>query len=241
MAFDHDDAFFTRLIAPMLGQLRRLAAATRGEQTVDDLKTEAWLAARDIQTERGAEFQPEDEGFQQAIVAKLRKAFGRFANRKMRFAHQLDHEARGDDGDFLPNSIGSRLSAPEAYEPQIAIEAIERHAEYTERLASRFTEAIAYLRVLAHYDDDKREIADYLAISIGGLDGRLARAETFAELQASLFDGIENVPADFLPPRAQKRSARGRLLMTWKRVCFLMRPRQESLFSAIPFAFCRRP
>ncbi|MGB8423172.1 hypothetical protein [Paraburkholderia sp.] len=235
-----DPSFFTRLISPMLDQLRRLAHGTRGEHSVDDLKNEAWLAAQDIHEESGVAFEPEDESFQEAILTKLRKAFGRFANRKMRFAVQLDHEQAGADGEFLPNSLASSLAAPDVYEPEIAIERAEESAAGEERLAKRFTEAVAYLRALDHFDNESSRVAAHLAITMGAFKSRLARAATTAECQRSLFDGIETIPRDFVPLRGHTVRLMARASIEWGRICALVKPRQQRLFSGSPALF-RRP
>ncbi|MFM0160688.1 hypothetical protein [Paraburkholderia sediminicola] len=240
MPSNHDNSFFTRLISPMLDQLRRLAHGTRGEHSVDDLKNEAWLAAQDIHDETGVDLAPEDESLQQAILTKLRKAFGRFANRKMRYAVQLDHEQAGDDGEFLPNSLASSLAAPDAYEPEIAIERAEESAASEDRLAGRFTEAVAYLRTLDHFDNDSGRVAVHLAITMGVFKSRLASAATMAELQRSLFDGIETIPRDFVPLRGRAARLMARASIEWERICVLVKPRQQRLFSSLPMLF-RRP
>lgn len=235
-----DPSFFARLISPMLEQLRRLANGTRGEHSVDDLKNEAWIAARDIHEETGVEFEPEDESFQEAILTKLRKAFGRFANRKMRYAVQLDHEQAGADGEFHPNALASSLAASDTYEPEIAFERAEENADLESHLAERFTEAVAYLRTLDHFDHDIGRIVVHLVITVAALRTRLGRAEMMAERQPSLFDGIETISRDFVPivgrDRRLTRYATGR----WGLICTLSRPLQLRLFSHLPMLFRRR-
>jgi hypothetical protein len=240
MAFYSDDSLFARLIAPMLEQLRRIAHGTRGELSVDDLKNEAWLAAQDIHEEAGAEFAPEDESFQQAILSKLRKAFGRFTNRTMRFAVQLDQERVGENGDPLPNSVAASLAASDSYEPEVALQRAEESAANEDRLAERFTEAVAYLRTLDHFDNDCRRIVAHLAITMGVFKSRLARAETIAECQPSLFDGIEGISRDFVPLRGRAVRLIGRASFDWARICALVKPRQQRLFSGAPVMFRRQ-
>lgn len=221
----------------MLGQLRSIALGTRGEQSVDDLKNEAWIAAQDIRSEIGDAVEPEDERLQMAVLSKLRKAFGKFVNRKMRFAVQLDHERVGDDGEFLLNSVAASLTGPENYEPEIALTLREDLAALELGLTERFSEAVAYLRTLSHFDHDKQVIANYLAIPTSTLETRLRRAETVAATQPSVFDGVESVPLGFVPlpgkvrlmPRRSKRDR-------WF-VCLNQRSSQLRLLSAFPALF----
>jgi len=237
MTANRDDSFFARLVSPMLEQLRRLAHGTRGEHSVDDLKNEAWLAAQDIHEEGGVEFEPEDESFQQAILTKLRKAFGRFANRKMRFAVQLDHEQAGDDGELLPNFLASSLTASDDYEPEIALERAEESVARENHLGERFTEAVAYLRALDHFDNDCNRLVEHLVITLGVFKSRVARAELMAQRQPSLFDGIEAVPRDFVPLRGRAVRLIAQASIEWRRICALMRPHQQRLFSGAPSLF----
>lgn len=237
MKNDQHDTFFARLIAPMLDQLRRIAHGTRGEQSVDDLKTEAWIAAQDVRDEIGDDVEADDDRLQAAVLSKLRKAFGKFVNRKMRFAVQLDHEKVGLDGEFVPNSVAASLSAPETYEPEVAILMKEDHTTRELAIADRFCEAVAYLRTLDNFDHDKRAIAGYLAIPPSVLESRLKRAEQMAGMQRSMFDGVEAIPRDFIPlPGRRKLSAIART----KRIilgCIMKRSRQLRLFSLIPALF----
>ncbi|TAL92543.1 MAG: hypothetical protein EPN73_25245 [Paraburkholderia sp.] len=220
---------FARLIAPMLKHLKRIAGSTQGEYTVDDLKSEAWLVFADLREHLGEDVEPEDEQLQSTVIAKIQKFFGRFVNRPMRFAARLDRDDVDDDGDFVTNSIAARLSAPEAYEPHVAFEQREESDEARRVLGARFSEAVAYLRVLDHFDGEKPVIARYLEIHSRTLDARLMRAETFAKLQPSMFDGIEVLPDDFLPRRGVVR--RRVAVIGFHRVCDKVRPWQTHLFS----------
>ncbi|MET3229983.1 UNVERIFIED_ORG: hypothetical protein ABIC54_002168 [Burkholderia sp. 1263] len=237
MKNDRPENFFARLISPMLDQLRRIAQGTRGEQSIDDLKTEAWIAAQDFRREIGDSVEPEDERLQNAVLSKLRKAFGRFVNRKMRFAVQLDHEQAGDDGEFLPNSVAARLAGPESYEPEFALTLREDHAAREQALTESFSEAVAYLRTLSHFDHDKRVIANYLAIPTSALEIRFRRAESVAASQPSMFDGIEGVPSDFVPLRGRVCPIRYRGL---RLACLSRLPLQMRLLSPLPALFRSR-
>lgn len=237
MENDQHESFFVRLISPMLDQLRRIAHGTRGEQSVDDLKTEAWIAAQDVLSEFGDLVEPDDERLQSAVLSKLRKAFGKFVNRKMRFAVQLDHEQVGDGGEFLPNSVSASLTGPESYEPEVALTLKEDHAALELGLSERFSEAVAYLRTLSHFDQDKQVIANYLAIPTSTLETRLRRAENVAATQPSVFDGVEAIPLNFLPRRGQVQLMSRRTRRGGRFVCFNRRPSQLRLLSAFPSFF----
>lgn len=219
----------------MLKQLERIAGSSRGEHSLEDLKSEAWIAAQEIQAESGVDFEPEDERLQSAILIRLKKAFGRFANRMMRFALQLDHEDVGADGDALPNSVAASLSGPDAYEPEVAIERAQDIEASALILAERFAEAVAYFRTFENFDNDRRAVAAYLAIPMATLRTRLRRAEIAAATQTSMFDGIEKIASDFMPKRGywlrRPTTRRGRLF------CLLARTIQLRLLSSLPVLF----
>ncbi|WP_206685649.1 hypothetical protein, partial [Escherichia coli] len=66
-------------------------------------------------------------------------------------------------------------------------------------ISGRFSEAIAYLRTFERFDGDAMRVATYLAIGARTLNRRVARASYTEETQPSMFDGIEAIPADFVP------------------------------------------
>jgi hypothetical protein len=240
MSVDQGNSFFSRLIAPILNRLKKIANSSRGLHTVDDLKAEAWLAAKDINAEQAADFQPEDRSFQDAIVSRLWKGFGMYADAAMHFAFRLDKEEQNDDGDFLPNSIGARLTGPTHYQPLEALELSETQAEQGRLLEERYAEAIAYLRTLDHFDSDKQRIANHLSIAVRTVGARVDRAAAMVERQPSLFDGIESIPLDFVPLPGRPTYQSWIAPTTWAHVCLVRRPRQDHIFSTVPRAFTIR-
>ncbi|WP_042337926.1 hypothetical protein [Paraburkholderia ferrariae] len=227
MAQRHDASFFDRLIAPMLKHLRHIAGLTRGEHTVDDLKSEAWIIAEEIKAERGAEIEPDDDELQATVVSRLHKLFGRFVNRAMRFATRLDHDER-DDGDFRENAVTARLAASPSYEPEVALQLAEDAADAARVIHAQFSEAVAYYHVFDQFDGDSGALARYFAIQSATLDARLARAEAIARRQPSVFDGVASIPPDFRPRRG--RRLRRHAPVRFRRVCGAMRPAQRHLF-----------
>jgi hypothetical protein len=236
MTVENGDLFYAELIPPLMGRLRYLVSVSCGEQTIDDLKTEAWLAAHDICEEENVEFEPSDEAFQQAIFFRLMKKFGKYANREMRFAVRLDVEHTSHDGDPVVNSVARTLAAPRAYEPETVLVDAELHEEQNVRL-SRYTEAIVYLGVLDLFDGDLGAIARHLMLSISTIRRRLSRAAVFAERQTSLFDGIEPVHDDFVPEQGRFRRIAYRYAKQWVWVCASRKPLQLCLFSSLPAVF----
>jgi len=228
MAQRHDASFFDRLIAPMLKHLRHIAGLTRGEQSVDDLKSHAWILAEEIKAERGADIEPGDEEIQATIVAKLHRMFGHFVNRAMRFAVRLDQEDRDDDGDFRENSVSARLAAAQTYEPEVALQLAEDAADAARVIRAQFSEAVAYYHVFDQFDGDSSAVARHLAIQAATLKIRLARADAAVRHQPSVFDGVASIPHDFQPRHGRWR--RQHAPIRFRRVCGHMRPAQRHLF-----------
>ncbi|POR48169.1 hypothetical protein B0G62_11549 [Paraburkholderia eburnea] len=228
MAQRNDTNFFDRLIAPMLKHLRQIAGMTRGEQSVDDLKSHAWIIAEEIKSERGADIEPDDEEVQATIVARLHRLFGHFVNRAMRFAIRLDQEERDNDGDFRENAVSARLMASRSYEPEVSLQRAEEAAEAARMIQAQFSEAVAYYHVFDQFDGDSNALARYFAIQSATLDARLARAEATARRQPSVFDGVESISPDFRPLRGRRR--RRCVPARFRRVCGSLRPAQTHLF-----------
>lgn len=234
MAQRHD-ASFDRLIALLLTRLERIAAVTCGEQSVDDLRNEAWIIADGIRAERGVDIDPDDEEIHATIIAQLYKQFGQFVDRPMRFAVRLDKDERDDDGDFRKNAVSARLSGPRSCEPEVAMQLAEDSAEAARIIHARFAEATAYYYVFEQFDGDRAALARHLAIQPSTLKMRLGRADTAVRSQPSMFDGIASIAPDFWPLRGKWRHqhAPARFL----RVCGQMRPIQRHLFLAYGAVF----
>jgi len=228
MAQRDEASFFERLIPPMLKHLRQIAGLTQGEHSVDDLKSEAWIIAKEIKTERGGAVEPEDADLQETVVARLHKLFGRFVNRAMRFAVRLDQEERDDDGNLGKSAVSARLEGPQRYEPEVALQLAEEAAEVERVIHARFSEAVAYYHVFDQFDGDSGAIARYFAIQRDTLGERLARAEATSRRQPSMFDGVASIPVDFQPRRGRRLHRRAPV--RFRRVCDAMRPTQKHLF-----------
>ncbi|MBK1821299.1 hypothetical protein [Burkholderia orbicola] len=232
-------AFFQRVTKLIRKQLERIAWSSEGDHSVDDLTSETWLIVDELHADPNAAPDPDDESLHDMIVARLQKEFGKFVNRKERFAVRIDRDDIDDDGDLLPNSVGARLSAPEAYEPLTALEMREEAAAAARAISSRFSEAIAYLRTFERFDGDEVRVASYLAIGARTLKRRVARASRVEEAQPSMFDGIEAIPAEFMPHPGRWNSPP--LAQQYREACEIAWPVQMQLFvSSCKLFFSRR-
>lgn len=228
MSHRDEPSFFHRLITPMIKRLRHLAGLTQKEQTVDDLKNEAWILAEEIKTERGCKIEPEDEELQSTVIARLYQRFGQFVNREFRHAVRLDQEERDADGEFMANSVFGRLAGPELHEPEFAALLQEGVAEEQAAIAARFSEAVAYFQLFDHFDGDSAALAGYFAITSSMLNRRVRRVEQIAREQPPVFDGPASIPSDFMAKPGVW--CRKRAVRKFHRVCGNARPSQLHLF-----------
>ncbi|WP_175691623.1 hypothetical protein [Burkholderia anthina] len=232
-------AFFQRVTSLIRKQLERIAWSSEGDHSVDDLTSETWLIVDELHADSDATPDPDDESLRDMIVARLQRQFGKFVNRKERFALRIDRDDIDDDGDFLPSAVGARLSAPEKYEPLVALEMREDAAAAARAIGGRFSEAIAYLRTFERFDGDAVRVATYLAIGARTLNRRVARASHTEETQPSMFDGIEAIPADFVPLAG--RWASPPLPHHYRSACAAAWPVQLQFFiRSSKLFFCRR-
>ncbi|RQU40216.1 hypothetical protein DF147_21565 [Burkholderia cenocepacia] len=221
-------AFFQRITGLIRRQLEWIAWSSEGDHSVDDLTSETWLIVDELHADPDATPDPDDESLRDMIVARLQRQFGKFVNRKERFALRIDRDDIDDDGDFLPSAVGARLSAPEKYEPLVALEMREDASAAARVIGGRFSEAIAYLRTFERFDGDAARVATYLAIGARTLNRRVARASHIEETQPSMFDGVEAIPADFMPHRGLWNSPP--LTQQYRGTCVIAWPIQMQLF-----------
>lgn len=198
-------AFFANLIPSILTDLRRIAGRSRGEVTVEDLQSEAWLTAEEIGRDSDSPPDPTDKGFHQQILARLYNRFVKFADKQLRFAVRLDEQREDENGDFRESAVAAALAAPAEYSPLIGLEARERESEEENELRGRFAEAVAYLRVFSAMKNDRAAVSEHLALAASTLRSRVMRAEQMLMRQPSLFDGVTVIPEDFMPPRSNSK------------------------------------
>lgn len=212
MSFRSAGVFFAKLIPSIISDLRRIASRSRGEITVEDLQTEAWIVTEELSRDCDLAPDVDDKGFQQQILGRLYNRFVKFADKRLRFAVRLDDQREDEDGGMRENSTMATLSAAEDYDPSRALEKQEDEHRQERQMQGHFAEAVAYLRMFATMKNDCRAVADHLAIGVSALHKRMKRAERVVKLQPSLFDGISATPENFMPPRGvQRLPSTGRL------------------------------
>uniref|UniRef100_UPI0019623890 hypothetical protein n=1 Tax=Escherichia coli TaxID=562 RepID=UPI0019623890 len=71
MSLRSASTFFSSLIPSIISDLRRIANRTRGDTTVEDLQTEAWLVAEELSRNREPPPDVGDKSFHQQILGRL--------------------------------------------------------------------------------------------------------------------------------------------------------------------------
>jgi hypothetical protein len=187
---------FETFIKGALANLRRIARATRNEKTVDDLQQDAFLIACEIAEKRGYEIDFSDEADQSLVLSYLNHRSVKRGDWKFRRAERIDATQIDDDGEMA--NWFRNLAAPLSSDPLVQLEARQSPSQLETILATSYSQAAAYLVILAHFGDLKT-IAAYLAVTIGALNTRFGRASEVVKTQPSLFDRIEKIPVSFLP------------------------------------------
>lgn len=170
--------------------------------TIDDMKSEAWLAASDIGIKRGypVDFSHCDD--QEAILRKMYGQLVKYAKKHTRYAARLDEGWNDEDSDAATNMLAHLLTAPPESDPQVWLQQREDTAELSELIRSSYSEASAYVLLLMRFNWDLGDVAAYLHIMIEALRRRLMLSGVRARVQPSLFDRVEFIDPDFIPQQA---------------------------------------
>ncbi|MGH8077315.1 MAG: hypothetical protein ACREPE_08335 [Lysobacter sp.] len=190
------------------GDLRRIASRTRGELSVDDLASEAWLLAIDIGHKRGWTFDFRDEEDQDTLFAWMHNRFVKYADKAVRNAIKLDRDWDNEDSERAGAALARLLTAPRDSDPQIRQQVGEEQHELVAIVRHSYSEAAAYVMLMVRVDRHIEDLAALLWIGVEALRQRLKASGLRARVQPSLFDGIEVIDADFVPWRRRRHGGR---------------------------------
>lgn len=188
------DIFFRDCVAG----LKRIAAATRGDASLDDVKNEAWVMAHDL-ARRGNPLNLTSPADQHSMLGKLYGKFVLPMRTCIGFALRLDKDWDQSCDDAGP-CLHDKLKGPEAADPLHALEQKEAPTLLEMSRRCSYSQATAYAICLAEWPD-LNSLAVYLAIKLETLNARLRHWRAWVVIQPSLFDGIEQIDLDFVPLR----------------------------------------
>lgn len=189
---------FEKFVVQCTKDLRRIAAHTRGEFTFQDVVNEAWLLAADLHARKHMEVDFLSREFQQLLLSHLYQHLVRYTELNVRHAIQLDHGVRG--GEDEPHPLMRILASGEGSEP--LAELLRREAENMQDSSLpdvHHSLAAAYANLLRHFDNNMREVAEHLLISLSYAYRRCAFARRLAEDQKPLSIRLRGKSKVFLP------------------------------------------
>jgi len=141
----------------------------------------------------------ENPTHQEMLLSHLYQELVRYTELQVRHAVRLDHSPCGEEGESHP--LAHILSAPDHYDPAVALDAAEQSALTTldDEPSPHLSLAAAYLHLVRHFDNRMRDVADHLLISVGYCYRRLRTARLFAALQQPIPIKHTTEEAGFLP------------------------------------------
>ncbi|SDQ29441.1 hypothetical protein SAMN05216402_0235 [Nitrosospira multiformis] len=184
--------------------LRRIVNNTFGYMTIDDIQSEVWVIAFDIEAQRGYSIDFTNSDDQETILGALYNRLVKFADKQTRYAIKLDEGWDSEDSDTATNLLALLLAAPPESDPLVWLQQKEDSADFLELIRSSYSEASAYVLLLMRFDWNVEDAAEYLHIVVDTLRRRLKLSGVRARTQPSLFDRIEFIDPDFMPQQARR-------------------------------------
>lgn len=189
--------------------LRRIAARTCGECTIDDVCSEAWLVAVDISQKRGFAIDFLNRDDQEQVLSWLYVRLVRYADKSVRYAVKLDRDWDAEDADSAMGALARLLTAPDQFDPLVRLLDEEDRFDPLALVQYSYSQASAYVILLHRFDWDLANLADHLRIMATTLRAKVCASGAWMASQPSLFDRINTIDLDFLP-RVAKQYAPGK-------------------------------
>jgi hypothetical protein len=184
--------------------LKRIAYATRGEMSADDLTSEAWLLGLEIEEKLGRPFDFTSPLDQDRLLAWMHNRFVKYADKSVRHAIKLDTGWDDDAEDSAGARISRMLLAPDGTDPLKHHVAQEEGMELLQAARRSYSQAAAYVILLVRSEWDMRALAADLWLGVTTLRRRMGAAAEIVKHQPALFDGVEEIPLDFVPARRRR-------------------------------------
>lgn len=189
-------------------ELRRIAARTCGEHTAEDVEVEAWLIAERIGAKRGFPVNFSRREDQEQLLAWLHNELVKWADKQVRYAVKLDKDWDKQDGDTAVHAMARLLTAPDTYDPAVALLRLEDAPDPLELTWHSYSQASAYVILLCRFEWDIEHLAVHLRIVEKSLVAKVRWAGAWTRWQVSLFDGLQTVALDFEPRKGRALAAR---------------------------------
>lgn len=191
---------YTAFLKARRGDFRRIAAATKGEFTAEDLHGEAWLIGDHLAGKRGEPIDWADPRDQDLIFSVI--YFQKVKKERKRRTLERPLEIENDDGETF--SWCSMIPASEELDPLERLVAKDDLSDIERLLAQSYSQAAAYVMVYYHFGNCRDKICAYLLVAVGTWYRLMRNAKAIFDVQPSLFDRISQIAEDFMPlPRRQ--------------------------------------
>lgn len=191
---------YQSFIAERQADFRRIAKATNGEYSAEDISQQALLVAWELQSGKGVAMRFADPAYGRLLLSHLYQHFVRYTETAIRRALRYRRKHADDDQLELLTEV---LPADESYDPSLALDTFE-----TQRDAdpdAQLSQASAWLFLVGRSGNEVRRLADRLLIPISHCYRCLACARTLARRQHALpirCTGRDGMP---LQPRGWRR------------------------------------
>lgn len=187
---------------------RSIASKTQGTLEVEDLHTEAWLAAEYHAAKRGFPIDWNAGADQDLILATLTVSHVWKPRAQRKLTISIDAGIEDDEG-----GMGGLIDLLPAEEVSDPLEILERREEeeaartqraHEDEILETYSQAVAYNVVLWHFNNIRTRLAAYLVINRGTLRNRIDAAAKVLKVQPSLFDRIERITSTFWPSQGRE-------------------------------------
>lgn len=168
--------------------LQRIASASRGEHTLDDVRQEAWLIADHVAQKTGRAKDFGDADFQSLLIAYLYQALVRYTELNVRHAVRLDHSRADDDEAGKPHPLLGTLTSDQGRDPLSYLLAVETTAEdeSPSEVSLLGTNAGAWVVFLRQCDNRMHTASTRLLISLSHAYRCVAKVRQHAAHQAAI-------------------------------------------------------
>lgn len=194
MAYPQDPSF-EQFVAQRKKDLQRIARHTQGEHQLSDVINEAWLVACDLAARKDTEIAFLSPAFQDLLLSHLYQHLVRYTELNVRRAVRLDHAPASDASEGVSHPLMHILVSDGGRDP--LAELIERETESNRDNEPHLHHSLAgaYVRLLRHFDNRMRAVADHLLISVSYARRRCALARLWAAYQSPVpMPAMEVIP-----------------------------------------------
>ena len=213
-----DLVLYQAFVAERQVDFRRIAKATKGEYSAEDISQQALLTAWELQAGKGVAMRFADADYRKLLLSHLYQHFVRYTETAVRRALRY-RRRHAEDGQL--ELLAEVLPADESYDPLHAL-ADDPSPSDTDPDA-QLSEASAWLFLVGRSGNEVRRLADRLLISVSHCYHCLAHARGLARRQHPL--AIRCTDRDGLPLQPKG----------WRRIRYDRRPIQ------LQFTFVTEP